>query len=363
VPCSPEQIGLRGRNGFNRYIIAVWDGQGRASLGGDGNTARILICDQIDVELLALGSGLEVDYRPTISRDGLLGSVGDYDALIVRSRTKVDREILQKGRNLKLVARPGTGLDNIDVEFAKGRGIAVLNTPFALVEAVSEHVILLMLAMARNLVSADESTKAGRWKKNELVGLQLKGKVLGIVGLGRIGRRIAEIAGAFGMKILAYDVIPIPSEVLEPLGARITSLDELFSASDFITLHVPLTAETNHMVGESKLSMMKPGSYLINTSRGGVIDEVALAKALTNGVIGGAALDVFESEPPSGPILGAPNAILTPHIGGQTSEAQSDAVREIGEKVREFFLSSWVPQNVYLPTRDRTSNADVPTDL
>jgi D-3-phosphoglycerate dehydrogenase len=259
---------------------------------------------------------------------------------VIRSRTKVDREVLDKASSLKLVARPGTGLDNVDVDYAKSKGVTVINSPESLVEAVSEHVILLMLALSRNLVRADESTRAGRWEKNSLVGTQLKGKVLGIVGLGRIGRRIAEIARTMGMNVLAYDVIVIPPEVVSGLGVRMVALDELFASSDYITLHVPVTEESKNMISRARLSQMKKGAYLVNTSRGGVVDEESLAWALREGRIAGAALDVFGHEPPSGAILTAPNCILTPHIGGQTEEAQSDAITVIGEKIRAFFANS-----------------------
>ena len=299
--------------------------------------AKVLICDQVETEKLALGEGITVDYRPSISREDLLQVVGGYDALIIRSRTKVDKEVIDRASQLKLVARPGTGLDNVDVVYAKSKGITVVNSPESLVEAVSEHVTLLMLALSRKLVRADESTRAGKWEKNSLKGTELKGKVLGIVGLGRIGRRIAEIARTLGMSVLGYDVIPIPPDVIAKLRCRIVSLDELFSSSDFITLHVPMTDETRHLVGPSRLAQMKKGSFLINTSRGGVVDENSLADALRDGRIGGAALDVFEKEPPSGAILAAPGTILTPHIGGQTEEAQVDAITIVGEKVRSFF--------------------------
>ena len=300
---------------------------------------RILICDHVEVDKLALGPGMTVDYRPTISREELLASAGDYDALIVRSRTKVDRDILERATRLKLVARAGTGLDNVDVGYAKSKGIAVMNSPESLVEGVAEHVLLLMLALSRRLVEADVGTRSGKWEKNALMGKELKGKVLGIVGFGRIGRRIAEIAKILGMSILFYDVIPIPAEVASGLGARVVPLDEIFRSSDYITLHVPMTPETAHMVGASRLSQMKPGSFLINTSRGGVVDEEALASALREKRVGGAALDVFEKEPPTGAILSAPRVILTPHIGGQTEEAQASAIAVIGEKVRAFFSS------------------------
>ncbi|HUK79039.1 MAG TPA: hydroxyacid dehydrogenase [Nitrososphaerales archaeon] len=299
--------------------------------------ARVLICDHVEVEKLALGPGVVVDYRPTITKDELLAVAGEYDAFIVRSRTKIDHAVLDRAAKLRLVARPGTGLDNVDVEYAKSRGVTVVNSPESLVEGVAEHVVLLMLALSRKLVTADVGTRAGKWEKNALMGRELKGRVLGIVGLGRIGKRIAEIAKTLGMSVLFYDVITIPPEVAAFLGARVVGLDELFRESDYITLHVPMTPDTAHMVGTQRLGQMKKTAYLINTSRGGVIDETALASALQNGAIAGAALDVFEKEPPVGPILTAPNTILTPHIGGQTEEAQTNAIVVIGEKVRAFF--------------------------
>jgi len=301
--------------------------------------AKLLICDHVEVDQLALGTGITVDYKPTITREELLAVAGEYDAFIIRSRTKIDRAVLDKAVRLKLVARPGTGLDNVDTEYAKAKGVAVVNSPESLVEGVAEHVVLLMLALSRKLPAADQSTKAGKWEKNTLMGRELKGKVLGIVGLGRIGKRIAEIARTLGMSVLFYDVITIPPDVVASLGAKVVSLDEVFASADFITLHVPMTPQTAHMVNATRLAQMKKTAFLVNTSRGGVIDEAALSDALREGRIAGAALDVFEKEPPAGPILTAPNTILTPHIGGQTEEAQSNAIVVIGEKVRAFFAS------------------------
>ncbi|MDG7028452.1 MAG: hydroxyacid dehydrogenase, partial [Nitrososphaerota archaeon] len=274
---------------------------------------RVLICDHVEIERLSLGPSFEVDYKPTVSKEELLSIAGDYEVLIVRSRTKVDRDVLQSAKRLKLVARPGTGLDNVDVGYARERGVTVVNSPESLVEAVAEQVVMVMLALSRKLVQADVGTRSGKWEKNALVGRELKGKALGVVGFGRIGRRIAEVGKTLGMSILAYDVIAIPQDVLGTLGARVVSLDELFSSADYITLHVPMTPDTAHMVDGSRIDRMKKGSVLVNTSRGGVVDEDALAAALREGRIGGAALDVFEKEPPTGAILSAPNAILTPH--------------------------------------------------
>ena len=299
--------------------------------------AKVLVCDHVEVERLALGQGLEVDYMPEIGREELMEVVEGYDAIVVRSRTKVDRELLDRAVRLKLVARPGTGLDNIDVEYAKAKGVQVVNSPESLVEAVAEHVILLLLSLSRQLPEADLSTKAGRWEKNYLTGVELRGRTLGIVGLGRIGRRIAEVAKSLGMAILVYDVVALPPDLLSSLSARLSTLEDLLKSADYVTFHVPLTTETRHLVDRARLATMKKTAFLVNTSRGGVVDEEALAEALSTGRLGGAALDVFEREPPSGAILTAPHTILTPHIGGQTEEAQADAIRVVGKKIASFF--------------------------
>ncbi|MDA4127994.1 MAG: hydroxyacid dehydrogenase [Thaumarchaeota archaeon] len=298
---------------------------------------KVLVCDPVELDHLKLGARFALDYRPRISREELLAAVGGYDVLIVRGRTQVDRTVLERGTRLKVIARPGTGLDNLDLEAATQRGVAVLNSPEALIEAVAEHVVLLMLALSRRLTLADGELRAGRWLKDGLVGVELKGKSLGILGLGRIGRRVAEVAGVLGMSIKGYDAIEIPGEVTRKLGIRMVSMDELFSSSIFITLHVPLTKETRHLVDAEKLRKMMPGSYLINTSRGGVIDEKALIASLKEGRLGGAALDVFETEPASGEILSLPNIIVTPHIGGQTVEAQAGAMDVISGKIEALF--------------------------
>jgi len=298
---------------------------------------RVLVCDTLDVAALGLTDEFEVDYDPNITKEDLLARVDGYDALVVRSRTKVDAEVMARATRLKIVGRPGTGLDNIDLRAANARGVEVVNSPEALVEAVAEHVIGLMLALARNIPAADASMKAGLWEKQRFVGTELKGKTLGIAGLGRIGRRVAEIARVMGMSLLGYDVIEVPQETLASLGCRMVDLDTLFASSDFITLHVPLTTETRHMVDPRRISLMKSSSVVINTSRGEVIDEAALAKALRAGEIGGAALDVFENEPPGAEIVTAPNLVTTPHIGGQTRDAQHAAVTIVGAKINQFF--------------------------
>lgn len=298
---------------------------------------KVLVCDTVDVENLGLTEGFEVDYRAGVSRAKLLQVIGDYEVLVVRSRTKVDKEVLQSAKRLKVVARSGTGLDNVDVAYARELKITVMNSPEALVEAVAEHVVLLMLALSRNLVSADASTKAGRWEKESLVGRELKGKILGVVGFGRIGQRVGEVALALGMNIIVNDALVMPPEVIAKFRCRQVALETIFSDADYVTLHVPLDQGTRHIVDAWRISQMKKTGFLINTSRGSVIDQDALVAALKEKRLAGAALDVFEKEPPSGEILSAPNVILTPHIAGQTSEAQVAATRVIGEKIRAHF--------------------------
>ncbi len=299
----------------------------------------VLVCDQLDLGDLNLGASFRVDYRPAITHEELLKAVPIYDVIIVRSRTKVGRDVIEKGRRLKVIARSGTGLDNIDLAAAASRGVRVVSTPESLVEAVAEHTTLLLLALSRKLTFADSSVKRGNWSKENLLGVELNGRALGVVGLGRVGRRVGEIARVIGMSIIAYDVVPIPPETVEKMSAKLVDLDTLFSSSDFVTLHVPLTEETRHMVDARRLGLMRTGSFLVNTSRGGVVDERALAAALREGRLGGAALDVFEQEPPTGAILTAPNIILTPHIGGQTAEAQRGAITSISHKIVEALSS------------------------
>ena len=308
---------------------------------------RVLITDPLDeAGRRALErAGVEVDYRPDISPEELKAVIGQYDALIVRGRTKLWRDVLEAGaRRLRAICRAGVGLDNIDLGAAEELGIKVFNTPEAPTEAVAELTVALMLSLARAIPRADKAMKEGRWIKRELMGWELAGKTLGIIGFGRIGQRVAEICSAFRMHILAYRRTRPPGleEVLRRTGARMAPLEELIRSSDIITIHVPLTPQTRHMIGEREIAMMRDGVIIINTSRGGVIDEEALLKALKNGKIAAAALDVFEEEPPKGVSLELarlPNVIATPHIGGQTREAQKKASEMAAEKLIEFFRS------------------------
>jgi len=298
---------------------------------------RVLVCDAMEVAALGLSDKFEVDYSPDMTRDELVARVGSYDVLVVRSRTKVDAGVIARATRLKLIMRAGSGVDNIDTDVAAARGIAVQSSPETLVESVAEVVLGLMLALARGTVSAYASMKAGRWEKERFVGVELRGKTLGIVGMGRIGTRVGDIAKALGMALLGYDVVEVPRETLESLGCKLVDLDTLFASSDFITLHVPLTAETRHLVDGRRLSLMRRTAFIVNTARGAVIHEAALIKALEAKEIAGAGLDVFEAEPRVTAVVPTPNTITTPHIGGQTEDAQASAVRVAGARINGFF--------------------------
>ncbi|MCI0558795.1 MAG: D-2-hydroxyacid dehydrogenase [Nitrososphaera sp.] len=299
-------------------------------------SGRVLVCDSIDqagIDSMKRG-GLRVDYKPEIKANELISSVKDYDVVIVRSRTKVTKEVIDAALNAKIIARVGVGLDNVDVTAAESRKIRVINAPEAASTAVAELTIGLMISLARSLPRADSETKKGNWIKKDLMGTQLSGKYLGIVGVGNIGRNIGRMARALRMNLIGYDPIPINREFINETGMIVTDLDTLLASSDFVTCHVPSTPETKQMFNSARLSKMKPTAYLINTSRGEIIDEDALYNALKDNRLAGAALDVFEVEPPANKdMLSLPNMICTPHIGAQTKEAQALASTVIAEKV------------------------------
>jgi len=297
---------------------------------------RVLVCDSIDnagIESLRR-SGMIVEYQPNIKSNELISSINKYDVLVVRSRTKITRDIIEAAHNIKIIARVGVGLDNIDVNAAESKKIRVINSPEAVINAVSELVIGQMLSLVRSIPFADLETKKGNWIKKDLMGIELRGKYLGIVGVGNIGRNIARIGKALRMNLIGYDIYPINKDFIKEVGLIVTDLDTLIQSADFITCHVPLTLETKKMFNGEKLSKMKSTAFLINTSRGEIIDEDALFDALSNGKIAGAALDVYETEPPTNrKLLELPNVICTPHIGAQTKEAQELAAMVIAEKI------------------------------
>ena len=303
-------------------------------------SVKILVCDPIDVE----GSdrlrqeGFEVDIKSSIEQAELEKVIKDYDVLVVRSRTKVTKQLIEKGSRLKVVGRVGAGVDNIDIEAAKKRGVTVLNTPEAPADSVAELTIGLMLALARSIAYADCSMKEGKWTKKELEGTLLNGKTLGLIGLGNIGTKVAKVAKAFGMKILVTKRTPPSQEVLVMLEAEYVPLGELLRRSDIVSVHVPLTEQTSNMIGVEEFSLMKKGAILINTSRGSIVDEDALLKALKSGKLGGAGLDVYCAEPPLNlELVRLPNVVCTPHIGAQTEEAQKAASVLLAEKICRFF--------------------------
>lgn len=297
---------------------------------------KILIADAISdtaIELMK-NSGVEYVYLPEISASELFQTIDDFDAVIVRSRTKLSREIIEKARTLKVIGRAGVGVDNIDIAAAKGRGIKVVNTPDALTNAVAEFTLGLMLSLARLIPKADSLLKSGKWAKSSIHGTELKGKVYGTIGIGRIGARVAELSYAFGMKIMANDVIPIPEVLIKKLNIEVSTQEKIFSDADYVDLHVPLTEETRHLVNYEKLSRMKKGSFLINTARGKIVNETDLLRALKEDKIAGAALDVFEIEPPTlEELLRESKLIITPHIAGQTVESQDEAGRLVVKQV------------------------------
>lgn len=275
----------------------------------------------------------EVDDRSGISTDELREIIADYDALIVRGRTKVTATLLDAANRLKVVGRAGVGVDNIDLAAAQVHGVSVVNAPTSTTIAVAEHTIGLMLALLRATPRADYSMKVGVWNKKELLGAELYGKTLGVVGMGRIGSRVAGYARAFGMHVVAFDPYLTPEQVREG-GAEPLDWEKLLASADIITLHVPLTPQTRGMIDSQALGYMKRGVFLVNTSRGDVMDETALLAALERGTVAGVALDVFAKEPPGMTALVAhPRVIATPHIAAQTLEAQQRAARDIAEEV------------------------------
>lgn len=302
---------------------------------------RVLVASHIHEKALETlrANGFEVVVREEPSEDELASLIKGFHALIVRSKPLVSRRVIYSADSLRIIARAGVGLDNIDVEAARERGIEVINAPASSTMSVAELAVGLMISVARKIAFSDRRMRMGEWPKKHAVGVELHGKTLGIVGAGRIGSTVARICRfGFNMNIIYYD--PYRNEQLEKeVGARYVDLDTLLRESDVVSIHVPLTPQTQHLINEEKLRLMKKTAILINTSRGQVVDTNALVKALKEGWIAGAGLDVFEEEPlPKGhPLLGLENVVLTPHIGASTVEAQERAGIEVAEKIVEYF--------------------------
>lgn len=296
----------------------------------------VLICDEVDPILnkILIDNGLKVSYEPEITPEQVLEKISTFNIVIVRSRTTITKEMIEKANNCKIIARVGVGLDNVDQEAAETKNIRVINAVEGAMNAVAELVLGLMLSLARQTGRGDRAIRNQQWLKKELKGTELRGKYLGIIGLGNIGKRLGRLARALNMNIIGYDVMPIDEEFAKEVGLMKADLNTLLQSSDYVSIHVPLLDSTYHLLDAEKMSTMKRTAKIINTSRGGVVDEDALYHALKNNTLGGAALDVFEKEPAIGTKLAElDNVILTPHIGAQTKEAQSLAANVIAEKI------------------------------
>jgi D-3-phosphoglycerate dehydrogenase / 2-oxoglutarate reductase len=313
---------------------------------------HIVIADQLPVsavELLSSISGWTVDARAGRAPDVLAPDLEKADALIVRSATKVDEKLLARAPKLRVIARAGTGIDNVDLGAASARGILVMNAPGGNSVSVAEHALALMLSLARSVPAADATMKRGQWDKKKLLGAELRGKTLGLVGLGRIGQEVGSRARAFGMEIVAHDPF-ISEEVAASLGIKLLSLDGMCEASDYISLHIPATTETRHLFGKARLAKCRKHVRIINTARGELIDEAALAEAIESGHVAGAALDVFEKEPPADwKLAQLPQVVATPHIAASTAEAQELVGLETASAVRDYLTLGVIRNAVNFP--------------
>jgi len=313
---------------------------------------HVVIADQLSssaIEILRTVPGFTVDARPGRPAAELAKDLADADALVVRSATQVDAKLIAAAPRLRVIARAGTGVDNVDVSAATDRGIVVMNAPGANSVSVAEHAWALMLALSRSIGAADATMKRGVWDKKRLTGAEMRGKTLGVIGLGRIGQEVTNRARAFGMVVLAHDPF-ISEQVAATMGAELVSLDDLCARSDYITLHIPATAETRNLFDATRLAACKPGLRIINTARGELIDEAALADAIKRGHVAGAGLDVFSVEPPADQsLVGLPQVVATPHIAASTVEAQELVGIETAMGVRDFLRDGAIRNAVNFP--------------
>jgi D-3-phosphoglycerate dehydrogenase len=318
--------------------------------------AKILVSDELSERGVAIlrEAGLTVDVRTGLAPGALAEILDGYDGLAVRSATKVTADLLARATRLQVVGRAGIGVDNVDLEAATKRGVVVMNTPGGSSLTVAEHTFAMLLSLARHIPAATASVKAGKWEKKRFEGHELAGKTLGVVGIGNIGSVVVERARAFGMSVVAYDPF-IAREAAERMGARMVTLDELWPEADVVSLHVPLTEKTRRIVDADTLARMKPGAYLVNAARGGLVDEAALAAALREGRLAGAALDVFEKEPPppDHPLLSLDNFVCTPHLGASTEEAQEAVAVQLAEQLVAFFRDGTIRNAVNVPSISR----------
>ena len=318
-------------------------------------TQKVLIADKLSeegIKLLQAERDLVVDVKPGLSPEELAKVVNGYDALIVRSATKVTADVIAHATRLKVIGRAGVGLDNVDAEAATKRGIVVMNVPAGNTISTAEHTMTMLLALARRVPQAVASLRAGKWERTKFVGTELAGKTPGIVGLGKIGTEVAKRAQAFDMRVVAYDPF-LSSERAQRLEIQLVELPKLYAEADFITVHTPLTEDPRHLMGAKEIAQMKPGVRLINCARGGIIDEDALYQAVKAGKVAGAAIDVFEEEPPKHhPLLTLDEVIATPHLGASTEEAQYNVAIEVAKQVADALLGRGIRNAVNMPSVD-----------
>jgi D-3-phosphoglycerate dehydrogenase len=321
---------------------------------------KVIVTEQLAHEgllILEKDPRIEVDVRLGLSKEELISVIGDYEAIVTRSATKVDRDVLEAGKKLKLVARAGVGIDSVDVKVASANGIIVLNAPFGNTNSVAEHTLALLLSLCRNIPKADASLKRGEWKRSALIGSELKGKVAGVIGLSKVGGRVVTRLQAFECEVIGSD--PYVSEKrAKDLGIRLVSLEELIRTADIITLHIPLTDETRNMIGEKEIGQMKDGVIIINTARGGVINEEALLNALNSGKVGGAAVDVWTEEPPKSELLknliAHEKIVSMPHLGASTKEAQINVAVDVAREIIRYLDEQPLENAVNIPRFDLT---------
>lgn len=317
---------------------------------------RVLVCDDLAEEGLALFAkepALKIIVKTKLPIDELKKEVAQSDACIVRSGTQLTKEVIESGARLKVIGRAGVGLDNVDLEAASKKGIVVINTPGGNTVSAAEHTFCLLMSLARNIPLANDSLKAGKWERKKFTGVELCDKTLGVLGLGRIGTEVAKRAQAFGMRVIAFDPY-LRAEKANEIGVELVTVDTLVERADFITLHMPLTAENKNLIGEKQLKRMKKTARIINCARGGLVDEKALAQAVAAGTIAGAALDVFEEEPPAKdhPLMSLPQVIVTPHLGASTEEAQIAVSVDVAQSVADYLLGRGVRNAVNVPAVD-----------
>jgi D-3-phosphoglycerate dehydrogenase / 2-oxoglutarate reductase len=313
---------------------------------------RVLISDALSDAALQIfkDRGVAVDFKPGIDKDEIAKIIGGYDGLAIRSATKVTAKLLGAATKLKVVGRAGIGVDNVDIPAATAKGVIVMNTPFGNSITTAEHAIAMMFALARQIPQADVSTQAGKWEKNRFMGVELSGKLLGIVGCGNIGSIVADRAIGLKMRVIAYDPFLSPERALE-LGVEKVELVDLLKRADVITLHTPMTAQTKNVLSAENLAKTKKGVRIVNCARGGLIDEAALRAALDSGHVAGAAIDVFVEEPAkSNPLFGHPNVVCTPHLGAATTEAQENVALQVAEQMSDYLLRGAISNAINFPS-------------